>query len=227
LEVLDQAEALFGPNCALDAERRGHEAALGITPARARPAPAPRTAREHYAVGRALFRAGDLAAAEARLDRALELQPGALWPTFYKGACAYRRARYEDAVLAFTACAALAPRSGWCYHNRGLAYEALGQPERALSDYDRALRLGPASAPAALSRARLHCRAGRYPRALEDLARAEANGAAPALVEHNRALVHLARGDRAAALACLDKALDQDPRLEEARRLADRLRRRP
>ena len=221
LEVLAQAEELLGPNCVIDAERRRH----GGAPA-GRPAPGPRSAREHYAVGRALFRAGDLKAAEGHLDRALDLAPGDFWATFFKGACAYRLARYEDAVLAFTACLALAPRAAWCYHNRALAYDGLGREDRALGDYDRALRLAPDLAPAALSRGVLHGRAGRHAQALADLQRALDGGAAPAVVNFHRAEAHLARGDRAAALASLERALDQAPDHEPARALADRLRRR-
>jgi serine/threonine protein kinase len=141
LEVLAEAEALFGPSCVLDAERRAHAAALGL-PRQTTTAPAPRTAWEHYAVGRALFCAGELESADAHFDRALALAPQALWAHFSKGACAYRRGRYDDAVLAFTACAVLAPERAWCFHNRALAYDALGQAERALADYDRADRLG-------------------------------------------------------------------------------------
>jgi tetratricopeptide (TPR) repeat protein len=116
-------------------------------------ASAPRTAWEHYAVGRALLQAGDLEAAGNQFDQALALEPQAVFPNFYKGICAYRRAHYEDAVLAFTACVALAPKIAWCYYNRGLAYDALGQSERALKDFNRAAQLDPALAPALLSRA--------------------------------------------------------------------------
>jgi tetratricopeptide (TPR) repeat protein len=141
LEVLAQAEALFGPSCVLEGERRAHAAALGQ---RAEgPALVPRTAWEHYALGRAHLRAGEFEAAEAQLDRALALQPQALWPNFAKGQCAYRRARYDDAVVAFTACVVLAPDRAWCYYNRGLAYEALGRPDRAAADFGQALQLDP------------------------------------------------------------------------------------
>src|SRR5262249_20319156 len=87
--------------------------------------------------------AGDLEAALRQMDRSLELQPGALWPTFYKGCCSYRLGRCDDAVVAFSVCLALAPDSPWCWYNRGLAYARLGRLDRALSDLDRPPPLAP------------------------------------------------------------------------------------
>jgi serine/threonine protein kinase/tetratricopeptide (TPR) repeat protein len=158
LAVLGDAEALFGPSCALSCERRAHAAALALADVGHPAAPPPRSAWDHLALGRARLRAGDWEAATAHFDRALALQPRAFWPQFFKGRCAYQRGRYEDAVLALTACVALAPERAWCYYNRGLAYDALGRPDRALPDYERALELDPALAAAAERRERLHLR---------------------------------------------------------------------
>jgi len=226
LEVLDQAEDLFGVNCVLEVQRQYHQTALGL-PAGERRAPAPHTAWEHFAVGRADFQAGDYGAALAELDQALALEPQSLWPNFYKGACAHRQGRFEEATLAFTTCAALAPESAWCYYNRGLAYDALDRTDLALADYDRALQLDSALVPAALSRAMLHCRADRFQRALDDLELALSHGADPAQVEYDRALVQLASGDEVAALGSVTRALDHDPQHHEARSLAGRLERQP
>jgi tetratricopeptide (TPR) repeat protein len=227
LTVLGQAETMFGPSCVLECERRALAATLGLTPRSPGAAPPPRTAWEHYAVGRAYFRAGDLEAADAQFDQALALEPQALWPNFYKGKCAYQRGRYEDAVLAFTACVVLAPERAWCVYNRALSYEGMGRPDQALRDYDQALRLDPALAPAALNRAMLHCRARRYTDALDDLQRALDNGAAPAAVHYNRALVYLEQGDRNAARASLHKALEDDPKHPQAHGLAESLKSEP
>jgi serine/threonine protein kinase/Flp pilus assembly protein TadD len=224
VRVLDEAEELFGHSCVLDCERRAREAALGRPGARTASAPEPRTAWEHYAVGRARFRAGDFDAADALFDRALELEPGGLWPHFYKGACAFRRARYEDAILAFTACTVLAPDRAWCYYNRGLTYDAAKNTGRALSDYDRALRLEPGLAAAALNRGMCRYRAKNYADALDDLRRALDGGADPVAAHYARALVHLARGDRRAALGSLAETLKLDPTHAQARALARQLR---
>jgi tetratricopeptide (TPR) repeat protein len=151
LEVLREAETLFGPSCVLDQERRRH----GLDREQEKAVP-PRTAWEHYALGRVYLQAGDVTRALAQMERALELEPGALWPNFYRGCCARRLGRHQDAVVAFAVCAALAPDRACHWYNRGLAYLELGRLDEALRDHDRALRLDPDLVAAALSRGTLH-----------------------------------------------------------------------
>ncbi len=153
LDVLAQAEALFGPSRVLYEERRAHALALGLTDeaetaARAGAARAPRDAWEHYALGRAYLQAGDLARAAEHLDRALEQEPQALWPHFTRGLCAFRAEDFEDALLAFTACVVLAPESASCFYNRGRVFAELRRFDRARRDCEHALRLDPEHEPA-------------------------------------------------------------------------------
>jgi serine/threonine protein kinase/tetratricopeptide (TPR) repeat protein len=161
VEVLAQAETLHGPSPVLDHERRRYALALGDLEAaqeagRRAAARAPQTAWEHGALGRSLLRSAtepgeapalvrglSLALAAVELERAVDLQPQALWPHFYRGLCAFHLGRYEDAVTAFTACAALAPNLATVYHNRALAEAALGRTDRALRDCEKALRRAP------------------------------------------------------------------------------------
>jgi serine/threonine protein kinase/tetratricopeptide (TPR) repeat protein len=228
LEVLAEAEQLFGPSRVLCHERRMLAAALGFhelaeAAARQEAGLPPRTAWEHYALGRALLREGNLPLAAAHLEQAVDLHPQDFWPHFYQGKCAFQNGHYEDAVLAFTACVALAPDNAWCSYNRGLAYMELGRAERALHDYNRALELDPGLARAALNRAILHYRARRYHEALSDLRRALDHGADPADVHYHQALVQLALGDRPAALESLREALRHNPEHPDARSLRERL----
>jgi serine/threonine protein kinase len=153
LEVLAEAEALFGPSCVLCQERRAHALALGRTDVaeaarRQGAALLPHTAWEHYALGRAYLQADELGLAAAQLDRAVELQPDGLWPNFYRGVCAYRQEHYKVALAAFSASAALAPHTAACFYNRGRAYAALSDRDRAAQDCDHALRLDPRYGPA-------------------------------------------------------------------------------
>jgi eukaryotic-like serine/threonine-protein kinase len=169
LEVLAQAEALFGNSAVLYHERRVHAEALGLLEiaGEARHLAAecpPRKAWEHYAVGRSLLNSGQLEAAASHLGRAVALQPDGLWPNFYQGICCYRLGRYEDAALAFTASISLAPNIAGCHFNRALAFVALGRGDRALTDLDRALELDPGFAEADLQRKSLLSRKFSNPR---------------------------------------------------------------
>ncbi len=165
--ILAEAEALFGPSPVLEAERKLHGGATRTAPAQLRTAP--ETAWEHYALGRALLRAGELDRAAAELARAVQLQPQGLWPNFYRGVCAYRLGRYADAVTAYSVCVGAAPRpaegtspaAARCFYNRALTFAALHQADDALRDYDQALRLDPSLASAALDRELLRKRARR------------------------------------------------------------------
>jgi tetratricopeptide (TPR) repeat protein len=204
-------------------QRQAHEAALGLASTPPPDVSVQQTAWEHYVLGRARLRAGNLEAAAALFDQALALEPQAFWPNYFKGQCAYQQANYEDAVLAFTACTVLAPDKAWCFYNRGLVYDAWGQVDRALRDYDRALELDARLAMAAVNRGMLHYRAKHYAKALDDLRRALDGGADPALVHYDRALVQLAQGDRLAAQADLRKALERDPAHKQARALLEKL----
>jgi tetratricopeptide (TPR) repeat protein len=217
LAVLDQAEESFGPSPVLD-----EESALHGAPVRPTGSP-PRTAWEHYALGRAFLKSGEVERAAEELRRAVRLQPQGLWPNFYAGLCAYRTGRYTDAAAAYGVCIGAAPEAAGCYYNRALAFAALGRTEEALDDYDQALRLDPSLAASALNRGILHYRAKRYAAALADLQRAGKLGADPAVVAFDRALVHLARGEQAAALDDLHRAVSQNPGQSDARKLLDSL----
>jgi tetratricopeptide (TPR) repeat protein len=224
LKVLDQAEELFGPSPVLVHLRQIHAEALGIeetarAAAKRMATLTPRTAWEHYALGRALLQSGDREQASVRFREALVLEPQGFWPNFYLGLCAYQQGQYPDAVAAFSVCVGSAPTNAACFYNRALTQGALGNTQKALDDYDYALRLDPTLAVAALNRGLLYYRASRYNEAAADLDRALTLGADPAAVQYNLALVFQAQGDRARALVCLRRALDHNPTHAEARRL--------
>jgi serine/threonine protein kinase/Tfp pilus assembly protein PilF len=227
LAILDEAERLFGTSRVLTEERRARvvsdKAGIGeqtpISDARSEP----RNAHEHVALGRIYFRCGEIRAAEREMDLALEKEPGALWPNFWKGNCAFRLARFDDAVVAFSVCVALAPQSACCYANRGLALTELGRLDRAAADFDRALRLDPALAMAVRGRGLLHYKAHRYPQALADLRHTLELGADPAAAYCDLALVYLAAGNRAESLACVRRSLEHNPTRAQAQELIRQL----
>lgn len=228
LRLLGEAEARLGSSIVLARECQEHWAALGrrdLAEAAARRIAglSPRTAWEHYSLGRFLLRSGQPAQAMRELERALELRPQDFWSNFYQGACAFRLGRYDDALRAYRVCVALAPDCAECFYNRGLAEAALGHTERALYDYNRALQLTPGLAAAALSRGILHYQAKRYQEALADFRWALDQGGDGATVHYHTALVYASRKERGAALESLRRVFAHDGRHKEARELYDRL----
>jgi serine/threonine protein kinase/tetratricopeptide (TPR) repeat protein len=225
LEVLDEAEALLGPHPILDWERQAIRQSLNLPTAAMDSSPSPRTAWEHFALGRLLLRSQKPAEAFRHLELAAKVQPHDLWSNFFLGICAYRLEKWEQAILAFTACVTLAPENAICYYNRALAYTGLERPRRAMMDYSSALRLDPTMGAAALNRGILHLQADRYPEAVTDLERALQLGVNPAHVHYNLALVYLKQRQTTRAQESLRRALRHDPAHQEAQALADRLQR--
>lgn len=57
---------------------------------------------------------------------------------------------------------------GYAYHNRGIAYAEFGQYERAIEDFDWAIRLDPQYASAYHNRGVAYYHLGQYDLAIED-----------------------------------------------------------
>jgi serine/threonine protein kinase/Flp pilus assembly protein TadD len=228
LQILAEAETLFGPSTVLLLQRQAQAQAVGMDALAAQAGQSaatlePRSAWEHYALGRTMLQAGDLDRASASLERAVDLQPQGFWPNFYQGICAHRRGQHGKAVSAFSVCIALAPDSAECHYNRALCLAALKESDRALRSYDRALELHPGMASAMLNRGLLHHERGDSKKAQSDLEQALAWGADTAVVHYNLALVHLAGHDRSAALVCVRRALQANSQHAGALQLARRL----
>jgi serine/threonine protein kinase/Flp pilus assembly protein TadD len=205
LRILDEAQALLGPSPALERDRRVYAGA----PDSSEVLPAPRTAWEHYHMGRSYLRSGEIERAAGEFSRALGLRRQDFWPNFYQGLCAYRLGRFDEAEAAFRVCIALAPDTAECYYNHALALAALDRLDAADADYALALQRNAGLAEAALNRGILQYKAARYPEARENLLRALDKARDPVLhgaIQYNLALVHLACGDRPAALRSLETA---------------------
>jgi tetratricopeptide (TPR) repeat protein len=148
--LLDQADAALGANEVLERERRFRLGGAPITPLRS-DARLP-AVTQRYALARSLLRSGDEERALEEFRRAVKEEPQEFWANYYRGRCAYRLELYDEALNAFSVCVALAPTQAECYFNRALVFAALQQTADALDDYDRALKLDPSLAPAAVNR---------------------------------------------------------------------------
>jgi tetratricopeptide (TPR) repeat protein len=228
LRILDQANAICGPSPALNRERRAYARALGQARSFQEPDPNPRSAWEHYDLGRSYLRSGMLQEAVEEFQRTLELRPQDFWPNFYQGLCAYELGRFEDAVAGFRTCITLIPTAAECYYNRARAADALGRTRQAFSDYSHTLDLDPGLAVAALNRGILSYKASRYDDAIADFhraLRASSDLETISRIHYNLALAHLAKGDRASALTSAEEAVARGYR--EASDLRSKLRRGP
>jgi serine/threonine protein kinase/Flp pilus assembly protein TadD len=173
LEVLDEAQRLCGSSVVLEQERLGLALQRGdrtlAEQARQRAAAlTPRTGWEYCLLGRSLLRARDLAKAEAALQNAVDLDPQSFWAHYYQGRAAYEAGRAAEAVSAFRTCIALAPAAP-CYFNRALAHARLGQTERAVADFQRALKGGFDPATVHWRLAVLHMQQGNRSKARANL----------------------------------------------------------
>ena len=144
LRRLAEADRFFGPNAALARERLRYSTAGEAALTRSSGDDlAPRSAREHDALGRFLLRDDRMSEAADQFRRAVDLEPQAFWPNYYLGWCNYRLGNYERALNSFCVCVALAPSAAECYYNRALVHVALGENDEALRDFHQALHLRP------------------------------------------------------------------------------------
>jgi len=209
LELLGEAETLFGPGPSLDRCRQEYSEALGQARSTSPPLRTPTTAWEHYDLGRLYLRTGKLDLAAEEFQAGLDLRPEDFWLNFSQGLCAYRLGRFQDAVMAFHVCCALSPRTAECYYNRALAYQALGNINSALKNYNQALQLNGTLTDAALNRGILLYKGGRLSEATAALKQALDTTSLPTKlgeIHYTMALIDLARDDRTGALEHLGTA---------------------
>jgi tetratricopeptide (TPR) repeat protein len=124
-----------------------------------------------------------------------------------------------EACEAFSACVALAPNSGWCFYNRGLAYLEANRSEEALLDFDQALALEPNLAAVHLGKSAIYQKSADWSRALDELQKAQDRGISIAEIEYRRALVSVAQKNREAALNHLKACLKEEPEHAKAKEL--------
>jgi tetratricopeptide (TPR) repeat protein len=142
------------------------------------------------------------------------------------GVLAFGEGRIEQAVELFTSAIQsgnLAPEAlSIALSNRGVAWDHLGDFDRAIADYEAALAIAPADAAVRADLAASHLRRGDANILLGEEAAAEADYAAAIeldpdnpLAYDRRARLLLAKGDAAGAVADLRIALEQDPSRED------------
>jgi tetratricopeptide (TPR) repeat protein len=103
----------------------------------------PPTAEAHLRLGTALLEEGALREAEQELRAALALDPGCAGAWVNLGGILFSRWDFAGALEANRRAAEAAPTLPLAHFNQGLARLQLGEPERSLDGFGRAIELDP------------------------------------------------------------------------------------
>lgn len=126
------------------------------------------------------------------------------------GATHFDLPRWQNSLALYDAALAVGPHRT-AYHNRGTTLLRLGQPARALADFNAALRLHPDYASALNNRASVWMELGNLDAALADCSAALRANPAFADAFNNRGNVHSRRGEPEQAVADYDCAIKLNP----------------
>lgn len=135
--------------------------------------------------------------------------------SFAEGQAALKRGDYSEAIRLFT----LDIQSGQntpenlavVYNQRGLAYRRSGQPDKAIADYNRAMKLAPGDADLYNNRGIAYKAKGDLRRALADYNQAIELNPRQANAYYNRSIVHQKRGNLARAIADVKRFIELKP----------------
>jgi tetratricopeptide (TPR) repeat protein len=145
--------------------------------------------------------------------------PDSAVETFLAGSAAFDGGRFDDAIELFTRMIAmeLTPAQlSLAHQNRGVAYRSKGDEEKALEDFERAIRFNPSNAGAYVNRGLSHARLGDHDLAIRDYDEALRFDAKIPEAFFNRAISWRALGELDRALRDINDAIRLDPELAPA-----------
>src|ERR1051326_2731496 len=102
------------------------------------------------------------------------------------------------------------------YYNRGVAWSDKGEIDRAIADFNRAIRIDPLCTKAYLRRGRCRHSKDDLDGALADFNKAITLDSTSAFAYNNRGIVRQAKEDLAGAMSDFEVAISLDPQLAEA-----------
>ena len=114
------------------------------------------------------------------------------------------------AIGACTAIIFLDPHNDGAFVNRGIAYRRVGDLERAISDYDEAIRLNPRAADAFNNRGNAFRTRDEIERAMRDYDEAIRLNPHYAHAYNNRGIIFLEMGEVDRAIADFDRAIGEE-----------------
>jgi tetratricopeptide (TPR) repeat protein len=94
------------------------------------------------------------------------------------------------------------------YYNRGVAYGVLGQHQRAIEDYNQAIRLKWDDAKPYINRGMMYGNLGQHDRAIEDYNQAIRLKSDDAMAYFGRGVAYISSGNLTAGCRSLEKACE-------------------
>lgn len=127
---------------------------------------------------------------------------------FYKsGLDKFQQGDFKGAIESWTQAIQQNPDAA-TYYNRGLAYRRLEDNQKALADYNQALKFDPKYVKAYVNRANVRDDLGDKQGAIADYNQALKLDSEYALAYHNRGIFYARQGDKTKAQADFQKAAD-------------------
>lgn len=107
------------------------------------------------------------------------------------------------------------PSNCRAFNNRGMAYIIRGKPEKAVRDFNQAIKLNPTYRTAYSNRGLEYAKKGKGELAIRDYTKAIELDPNYAIAYYNRALAHLRKGDRSQARRDFKQAIKLAPNLSK------------
>lgn len=123
---------------------------------------------------------------------------------------------WQDSVKLWTDVLASRPHAGVAYSNRGSEYYLRGEHDKAIADFNEALKLNPRYAEVYNNRGVLYSERGDNDKAIADFTRAITLKPSYAASYDNRGLAYLRKGLFEEAIRDFTKAIELEPRLASA-----------
>jgi len=143
--------------------------------------------------------------------------------SFYLGNALYEQKNFEDSIKAYSTSLKLNEYAG-AYYNRGVAYAELGEYDRAIEDYNKAIKLNKEYAEAYYNRGVAYVVLGKYNRAIEDFNKAIELNLDDAEAYYNRGVAYAELGEHNRAREDMLRAgnlFTNERRIEYAIRVCD------
>ena len=121
------------------------------------------------------------------------------------------RGRFDDAIPVYTKALELFPQRADVYFRRGVCYENIDLPEKALLDYSKCLELDPQFTDAINNKGVILAKLGRFADAIHEFTLLVNQYPENALARRNRGLCHHDLGQFDAAIADYNKAIELVP----------------